>query len=158
LLKDLGDIDGAIAAFRDSLAIAPNRPDVWSNLLLTLNCSDRLNAPLISAEHRAFGEHFARLLPKLPPRAETTRGERLRIGYVSADFRKHAVAAFFEPLLRSHDRTRFEVFCYYNQPRGDEVTERIRAAVEHFLPVSGMTDAQLADRVRRDRIDILIDM
>jgi tetratricopeptide (TPR) repeat protein len=87
LLKDFGDTDGAIAAFRRSLSIEPNRPDVWSNLLLTLNCSDHMSAEAIAGEHRAFGERFARLLPPLPPQAETARGERLRIGYVSGDFR-----------------------------------------------------------------------
>ena len=158
VLKDLGDTDAAIAAFRRSLAIAPDRPEVWSNLLLTMNCSDHLTPEAIAAEHRAFGEHFARLFPPLPPRVETAHGERLRVGYVSADFRKHAVATFFEPLLDAHDRQKFEVFCYYNQPRGDEATERIRQRAEHFLPVSGMTDAQLADRIRRDRIDILFDL
>ena len=158
MLKDLGDTDAAIAAFRRSLAIAPNRPDVWSNLLLTLNCSDHVTAEAIAAEHRAFGEHFARLFPPMSPRAEAAHPIRLRIGYVSADFRKHAVATFFEPLLDAHDKARFEVFCYYNQPRGDEATERIRQRAEHFLPVSGMTDAQLAERIRQDRIDILIDL
>jgi predicted O-linked N-acetylglucosamine transferase (SPINDLY family) len=158
LLKDLGDTDGAIAAFRQSLRLAPDRPDVWSNLLLTQNCSDHLSTSTIDAEHRAFGERFAPLLPPMPPAAATVDHARLRVGYVSADFRNHAVATFFEPLLRSHDRSRFEVFCYYNYPRGDAVTERIRTAAEHFVPVSGMTDAQLSGRIRRDGIDVLIDL
>jgi predicted O-linked N-acetylglucosamine transferase (SPINDLY family) len=50
------------------------------------------------------------------------------------------------------------VFCYYNQPRGDETTERLRRRAEHFLPISGLTDRQLAERIRRDRIDILFDL
>jgi protein O-GlcNAc transferase len=158
MLKDLGDTDAAIAAFRRSLALAPDRPEVWSNLLLTLNCSDHLRTDDIAGEHRAFGEHFARLLHPLPPRRDTAHAGRLRVGYVSADFRRHAVATFFEPLVQAHDKTRFEVFCYYNQPRGDEVTERIRANAEHFMPVSGMTDSQLAQRIRHDGIDILVDL
>jgi len=159
MLKDLGDTDAAIAAFRRSLAIAPNQSEVWSNLLLTLNCSARVVPEAIAAEHRAFGEHFARLLPPLPPYAEPrAAGRRLKVGYVSADFRKHAVATFFEPLLEAHDAARFEVFCYYNQPHGDEVTERIRRRAEHFLPVSGMPDRQLAERIRQDGIDVLIDL
>lgn len=159
MLRDLGDADGAIAEFRASIALAPNRAEVWSNLLLTLNGSDRATAAEIAAEHRAFGAHFARLLPPLPPRAEpAVAPSRLRVGYVSADFRRHAVATFFEPLLDAHDRSRFEVFCYYNQPRGDEVTERIRRRAEHFVPVSGLNDRQLAERIRHDGIDILVDL
>jgi protein O-GlcNAc transferase len=158
ILKDLGDTDAAIAAFRRSLALAPNAADVWSNLLLTMNCLDRITPEAIAAEHRAFGAHFARLLPPIPLDPEPRRPGRLRVGYVAADFRKHAVATFFEPLLDAHDASAFEVFCYYNQPRGDEVTERIRARTEHFLPVSGMSDRQLAMRIRQDAIDILIDL
>ncbi len=159
ILKDLGDTGAAIDAFRRSLALAPNRPDVWSNLLLTLNASDRLTADAIAAEHRAFGRHFAALLPPLPPREAVPRaGRRLRVGYVSADFRRHAVATFFLPLLEAHDRSSFEVFCYYNQPRSDEVTTRIESLAEHFLPVCGMPDRALAERIRQDGIDLLIDL
>lgn len=157
IFKDLGDASAAIAEFRHSLALTPNVPSVWSNLLFTLNCLDRITAEEVAAEHRAYGIHFARLLPPLPP-AEPRRPGRLRVGYVAADFRKHAVAAFFEPLLDAHDTTKFEVFCYYNQPRGDQVTERIRARAEHFLPVSGIGDRQLAERIRQDGIDILLDL
>ncbi len=157
--KDLGDTRGALDAFRRSLALAPNRPEVWSNLLLTLNTSDATTADEIAAEHRAFGRHFAPLLPPLPPRDDVPLAERrLRVGYVSADFRKHAVATFFLPLLEAHDRSAFEVFCYYNQPRGDDVTTRIQSLAEHFLPVAGMPDRALAARIRQDGIDILIDL
>jgi len=158
ILKDLGDIEAAVAAIRRSLALSPNVPDVWSNLLLTLNCLDRISPEAIAAEHRAFGAHFARLLPPLPPAALPRRPGRLRVGYVSADFRGHVVATFFLPLLEAHDTREFEVFCYYNQPRGDDVTGRIRASAEHFVPVSGLDDRRLAERIRRDGIDILIDL
>lgn len=159
MLRELGDAEAAVAEFRASLSLAPDRPEVWSNLLLTMNGSDRATTGEIAAEHRAFGAHFARLLPPLPPRTEpAVRASRLRVGYVSADLRKHAVATFFEPLLDAHDRARVEVFCYYNQPRGDEVTERIRARAEHFLPVAGVSDRQLAERIRADGIDVLVDL
>jgi predicted O-linked N-acetylglucosamine transferase (SPINDLY family) len=157
VLRDVGDTDAAIAAFRRALELAPNRADVWSDLLLALNGSDRVSADELAREHRAFGEHFARLIAPLAP-AERPPGARLRVGYVSSDFRRHAVAAFFEPLAREHDRSRFEVFCYYTMPRGDDVTARIRDAVEHFVPVSGSSDAQLAARIRADGIDVLIDL
>ena len=59
---------------------------------------------------------------------------------------------------RAHDTGRFEIFCYYNQVRGDEVTARIRACAEHFIPVAGLPDSQLAGQVNNDAIDILIDL
>jgi protein O-GlcNAc transferase len=159
ILKDFGDTDGAIDAFHRSIALAPDRPDAWSNLLFTLNTSDRTTAERIAEEHRAFGLHFERLLPPLSPTvAPPLEGRRLRVGYVSSDFRKHAVATFFVPLLEAHDRSRFEVFCYYNQPRGDEVTARIQSLAEHFVPAAGVPDRQLAGKIRADGIDILVDL
>jgi len=158
VLKDLGDTEAAIEAYRRSLALAPDAPEVWSNLLLTLNCLDRVTAEAVAEEHRAYGARFARALVPLPPAAAPRRPGRLRVGYVAADLRKHAVATFFLPLIEAHDPAVVETYCYYNQPRGDEVTERIRARADHFLPVSGMPDRQLAERIRADGIDVLIDL
>ncbi len=158
VLKDLGDAEGALDAFRRSLALAPNRADVWSNYLFTLNVSDRASAEQIAEEHRAYGRRFAPLLPPLPA-AEGPRADgRLKVGYVSSDFRRHAVATFFAPLLEAHDRSRVEVFCYYNGWRADDVTSRLEAHAEHFVPVSGIPDRALAERIRRDGIDVLVDL
>jgi predicted O-linked N-acetylglucosamine transferase (SPINDLY family) len=82
----------------------------------------------------------------------------VRVGYVSSDFRRHAVATFFQPLLAAHDTARFEIFCYYNYHRGDEVTAAIRDRAEHFVPVAGVPDRVLAERIARDGIDILVDL
>jgi len=159
VLKDLGDAQGAVAEFRQALALAPDRTDVWSNLLFTLNCLDGVSADAVFGEHRAFGERFgARIAPLPPVPAAPLAGRRLRVGYVSADFRKHAVATFFEPVLDAHDRARVEVFCYYNQLVGDEVTQRIRARADRFEAVHGLSDRDLAAKIRADRIDVLVDL
>ena len=159
LLRDAGEQDKAIAAFERAIALAPWRPDLWSNLFLTLQCSDQASAQDVAERHREFGRRFGTLVHQLPspPTAHAARG-RLRIGYVSSNFRRHAVAKFFEPLLAAHDRDRFEVHCYYNFPTTDEVTDRIRARAEHFTPVWGASDGHVAAQVRRDGIDILVDL
>jgi predicted O-linked N-acetylglucosamine transferase (SPINDLY family) len=161
VLRDIGDIEGAIAATERSLALSPDQADVWSNLLLTLQGSERHSAEAIAAVHRAFGARFAvpagaQLARGLAPRS--ARGSRLRIGYISSDFRKHVVATFFEPVLGAHDRERFEITCYYNRPNGDEVTARIRDRAEHFAGVAAMSDAALAARIRDEGVDILVDL
>ena len=82
---------------------------------------------------------------------------RLKIGYVSPDFRQHSVAYFLEPLLKAHDRKRVEVFCYAEVKRPEQVRRICRA-----LPITGcdrrMSDDALAERIRRDGIDILVDL
>ena len=107
----VADNDAAIASFRRAVALAPDRPANWSALLFALSVSDRATAGGIAAEHRAFGERFAARIAPLPAVVPAPRaGRRLRIGYVSSDWRRHAVAVFAESLLAAHDRDRFEIF------------------------------------------------
>jgi predicted O-linked N-acetylglucosamine transferase (SPINDLY family) len=83
---------------------------------------------------------------------------RLRIGYVSPDFRRHSVSYFIEPILEAHDRSQFEVFCYADELHSDEVTRRLRGLADHWRNIASLDDEQLAQRVREDGIDILIDL
>ena len=155
----IGENDDAIASFRRAVALAPDRPANWSALLFALSVSDRATAGGIAAEHRAFGERFAARIAPLPSIAPVPRaGRRLKIGYVSSDWRRHAVAVFAEPLLAAHDRDHFEIFCYQNYAGGDEITARIAALADHFVPIASMVDAEAAQRIRADSIDILVDL
>ena len=155
----VADNDAAIASFRRAVALAPDRPANWSALLFALSVSDRATARGIAVEHRAFGERFAARIAPLPAVVPASRaGRRLRIGYVSSDWRRHAVAVFAESLLAAHDRDRFEIFCYQNYAGGDEVTARFAALADHFVPIASMPDAEAARRIRDDAIDILVDL
>jgi predicted O-linked N-acetylglucosamine transferase (SPINDLY family) len=82
----------------------------------------------------------------------------LRVGYVSGDFRKHSVAYFFEPLLQHHNSNVVETFCYYNNAPVDEMTERLMAASDHWRSIAGITDSDVANLIRNDKIDILVDL
>ena len=155
----IGENDAAIRAFRSAVSLAPDRPANWSALLFALSVSDGATAAGIAAEHRAFGERFAARIAPLPALVPAPRaGRRLRIGYVSSDWRRHAVAVFTEPLLAAHDRGRFEIFCYQNFSGGDEVTARFAALADGFVSIASMSDAEAADRIRADGIDILVDL
>ena len=85
-------------------------------------------------------------------------GRRLKIGYVSPDFRQHSVAYFIEPLLREHDRQAVEVFCYAEVALPDAVTARLQSHADHWLGTVGLSDDDLAERIRTDGIDILVDL
>ena len=89
-----------------------------------------------------------------PNHASPTR--QLRIGYISSDFRHHPVGLMVSALIACHDKARFDVFCYSDVILEDEITEQIRSDVDHWRPITGITDADVADKVRADNIDILI--
>jgi predicted O-linked N-acetylglucosamine transferase (SPINDLY family) len=82
----------------------------------------------------------------------------LRIGYVSPDFRDHAVARNLAPLFDNHDHQNFEIFCYANVPRPDFMTDRIRQGADGWRSIVGKTPDEIARQVRDDRIDILVDL
>jgi predicted O-linked N-acetylglucosamine transferase (SPINDLY family) len=82
----------------------------------------------------------------------------LRVGYVSADLRDHSVAFFIEPVLAARDRDEFHVTCYYNFPRADAVTARLRAQSDGWRDVAPLSDEALARLIREDGIDVLVDL
>jgi len=85
--------------------------------------------------------------------------KRLRIGYVSPDFRDHPVAAFYEPALEARDKKSFEIFCFDTSPAAeDAVTARLKRSADGWQCVTDMGDQALADTIRKSRIDILVDL
>ena len=93
--------------------------------------------------------------------ARSLRNARARpkIGYVSSDLREHAVGHGMTEVFETHDRSRFETFAYYcGIERDDPVKSRIRAAAEHWIDISTMSDIEAALAIARDGIDILVDL
>lgn len=113
---------------------------------------------------RTVFEEHKRWAPKvyhaaqMPPRIKGVSSIKIRVGYVSADFKNHPVATFFEPVLRHYDRNRFDVYCYANVPNPDATTEKLQGLGGIWRSVVDMSDQELADKVRMDDIDILIDL
>lgn len=154
ILLDQSRIDDAEACFQQALALNPEDTRAHSNLLLCRNYYENDPGTLFNA-HKAWAAQHPQRGDLLPTRGNKAR---LRVGYVSGDFRRHAVAFFFEPLLRHRDRTRFETFCYANLQNPDDVTVRLRGLADHWRWVSGLDDDRLAAQIREDQIDILIDL
>ena len=148
--------------YREALALRPDYPSGHGNLLFALNYRDDLTAEAIFAEYRRWDAQHARRAGAGRCRRfalDRTPGRRLRLGYVSPDFRQHAVALFAEPLLAAHDRTQVELFCYAEVAGGG----RHHRALPRNSPITGAppsasSDAAMAAMIRQDRIDVLIDL
>ncbi|HEV8518186.1 MAG TPA: tetratricopeptide repeat protein [Burkholderiales bacterium] len=159
-LQDRGKLNEAVASYRKALALKPDDAAAYSNLLFAMQiCATASSAELL-AEHERFAARFEAPLRARWPLHRNVRApeRRLKVGYVSPDFRRHPVAYFIEPVLASHDRNRTEIFCYYNHAQRDEFTDRIIGCADHWLDCTKMTDEQLAARIRSDGIDILVDL
>lgn len=160
LLAVLGRHDEAAAALRQSIAIHPGYVEGHQNLLFYLSYDPGISPEEGFAEHRAFGDRFEAPFRGRWPRHRNLPdpGRRLRVGFISADFRLHAVSSFIEPLWAALDPKQVEIWVYSNHPLEDEVTLRLKVLAQQWRKVVGMHDEDLADRILQDEIDILFDL
>jgi predicted O-linked N-acetylglucosamine transferase (SPINDLY family) len=158
-LYDLGRLDETVAAYRKAIQFKPDFTAAHTSWLTCLNYGEREPKLVIFDAHRDWNERHAKALPR--PAGydnDRTAARRLKVGYLSADFRRHSVAYFLEPLIAHHDRAAVEVFCYAEVAQPDAVTERFKALADHWTTTTGMSDEALAEQIRRDGIDILLDL
>jgi predicted O-linked N-acetylglucosamine transferase (SPINDLY family) len=149
----------AVAQHRAALAGKP-RPETHSNLLYSINFLPELSPDAAAAEHRLWARTYEEPLRdlRLPFDGDLAPSRRLRVGYVSPDFVNHAVAYFFAPVLAAHDREGIETTCYSDARSPDAVTRRLETHAGRWRDIAGWSDARVAEAVRRDRIDILVDL
>lgn len=160
-MLDQGRVDEAVAAYRRVFEAVPQERAARANLLLALNYVDA-DPLMVRKEHEEFGAWIEGEHPAMEaPSAETQPRDperKLRVGFVSPDFREHSCSYFMFPLLEGLDRERFEVLCYSSAPKEDAVTTRFRALAAEFRSVFEVDAAAAAKMIRDDCVDILFDM
>jgi protein O-GlcNAc transferase len=160
-LKDAGRIDDGIACYREALRCDPENVIAHSNLAYALTFSAEDPETPLDECRRWSAQHEARYRAAHRPHAQHSdrdRTRRLRIGYVSPDFRNHCQSLFMMPLLSHHDHARFEIYCYSSVTRPDDITSRLTGHADVWRDVRTLDDDQLAQQIRDDRIDILLDL
>ena len=149
----------AADVFRRAIALQADFHTASSNLLLTLNYSADFTPEQVFTEHHRWGKAVeACSTPDTDHPNSRDPERRLRVAYISPDFRDHSVACFFAPLLENHDAGVLETFCYSDVLQPDAVTQRLTGEADNWRSLVGMSDEQVADLVRADRIDILVDL
>ena len=146
------------ASYRRALALEPTFATAHSNLIYAMNSNPAHRAADIFAEARRWNDCHAGPAAVARHGNEPDPDRVLRVGYVSPDMRAHSVSYFFEPLIAAHDRDAVETLCYAEVPRADAVTARLRGHAGSWRDTVGMSDADVARRVREDRVDILVDL
>ena len=158
-------------AFRRALALKPGYQAAVTSLLYVLNLLPDQNPAAIAKEHQlvataAFDSSGYRRTGVDPiginesgivpvTRLST---QPIKVGYVSGDFRQHAVNHFFEPVLEQHDKSGFEIYCYSDVREADDSTSRLQKLAGHWRDMADRSHEELFKQVQSDGIDILVDL
>jgi protein O-GlcNAc transferase len=156
--RDLGCIEESLALFRRARRLVPDNLPVFSAYLFTLNLSTRCSREEIFREHCEFGRLMEGAAPAAPPPRRPANDRPLRVGYLSPDLRTHAVSFFVEPLLRHHDRARFQATCYYTNSGQDDRTRLLRSLSDGWVDCAQWPAEDIARRIAADGIDLLVDL
>jgi len=128
----------------------------YSSFLMDLQYRPEWTREVIFEAHTLYASIFSDRQPLAP--VVRAKNKKIRIGYVSSDFYSHPVGIFTYRLFERHDRNRFELFCYSNGNIKDKLTHNLQSRVDHWLDISGMDDASVAQAMAADGLDILVDL
>ncbi|MCX7800004.1 MAG: tetratricopeptide repeat protein [Fimbriimonadales bacterium] len=152
VLPAFGQTDEAIGLLR-GLARRPEGLEAHSSLLFLMLGSDQADVGDLRAEAERYGRRFAPA-----PAPEPSNDDRITVGFVSGDLRSHPVGFFAGPVLRELDRRRFRVAVFPTSSARDEASQRIQSWCDAWVPIAGLPDAWAAERIREQRVDVLIDL
>jgi len=158
---EIGDFARSGEAYEKCLELDPENRQGLTSLAATQIIRDDIDDAAIFEAHRRVASALEASVANVPLEDLVRQREptdKLRVGFVSSDFRRHSVAYFIEPLLEKLDRSRFVVHCYSGVERKDTVTERLEKLADAWLDIANTSQDTVADRIREDGIDILVDL
>jgi predicted O-linked N-acetylglucosamine transferase (SPINDLY family) len=162
VLMDQGDVADCIDVVRRGVSLLPDDPALHSNLILLLELSPGIDRKVIAEEKRRWSDKFEREF-RMQNAGRRVAGpdsaeRRLRIGYVIPGLENHVVGLNIRPLLEEHDRSQFEIVGYATGGEPRLAAEDSRAIVDLWRSTAGLDDAGLAELIRRDQVDVLVDL
>lgn len=157
-LKDQGRIEESLTVLYRGVELDRRSEPTHSSYLYCLNYFENDPHRLLEEHRRWAAWHLEASASRPVSEAGTDPERTLRVGYVSADFRQHPVASFIEPVLAHRDRAQFETVLYSDVPVGDRMTQRLASHATKLHHTFGTSTAELAELVRADRIDILVEL
>ncbi len=158
-LKDEGQLDEALACYRRAIELKPGDITAHSNLVYVAQFHPHYGCAALAGERARWARQHATFNETITPHANSPDPRRrLRVGYVSPDFRDHVIGRNLLPLFANHDRGEFEIICYSGTAPGDAFTDRFRSLADGWRSTLGVPDADLAATIRADGVDILVDL
>jgi protein O-GlcNAc transferase len=158
VLKDIESLDEAITCFKKSISIDSHFIEAHNNLLFNFNYSDSFTID----ESLEFAKNYGNVVSSMSkPKFNSWNiksNNKLRIGFVSGDFRNHPIGYFIEGLLKDIDKSLFEVVAFTTISKTDELTDRIRPFFNEWLSIYRLSDFDAAELIHNKSIDILVDL
>jgi len=155
----LGNIDDSIKIYRKTLSIRPKDPYVFNNYLCTLSYSVKSSNETILLESKKFNKLLEQEVKFYSESyIDSSNKNKLRIGFVSGDFRSHPVGYFLRPLLENLDKDKFDIFSFSNNPFDDSYTLTLKNFFDSWLDIKSLSDKTVAELVYKSEIDFLIDL
>jgi predicted O-linked N-acetylglucosamine transferase (SPINDLY family) len=155
---ECGRLDDALASFDKAAELQPSDSVALSNKVFIIMFHPAYDSGRILRELKQWARRFAPQTAEGTHPNDPSTQRRLRIGYVSADFRDHVVGRNVLPLLQRHDRAKFQLFCYSNNSPPDRFNQQFRALADGWRDIVAWPDDKLAAQIRADKIDILVDL
>ena len=152
----LADFERVVSEADKALALLPDDPVLWEKRLYALSYHPDLSAADIFAEFVRWGDRFQVPASDFSGH-DRTPGRRLKVAYVSPDFRRHTSRFYFLPFFANHDHAAVEIFAYSNVKVEDEFSARFKEVFDHWRDIRECSDDEVATMVRADGIDILVD-
>ncbi len=156
-LAYFGQVQEADQHYEKAASLNPESESVQFRRLFNLNYLWDFDDERIFSAHREFGEQLEKRHPQHKPSLRKDP-DRIRLGYLSRDFRRHAVASFFLPIIKHANRDRFEIHCYYDHNIEDDITATIKSHCECWHPVHDLDNEALTKKILNDKIDVLVDL
>ena len=155
-LLGIGLRDHAIATMNRAAAISPRLPNLWRNRLAANFYSDRTSPADLYRMAIAGAASEGQAVPLPPPDNDPDPDRRLRIGFLSSDFHNHPATRIMRAVFAHRDRANSDFICYAHERRNDEHTDWFRDAADGWRNIRDLTDREVAELIRRDRIDVLV--
>ncbi|HJY06349.1 MAG TPA: hypothetical protein VJ323_08515, partial [Bryobacteraceae bacterium] len=155
----IGDMETAMPYYEQYMAARPYDAALHSGMLFTMHYEPNITGDRLRVMHKEWGDRFAARFKHEWPnhKNERTAARRLRIGYVSGDFRHHVVAYWTKHIFAAHSRENVEVFCFANN-KEDDYSGRIKESADHWISILDTSDADAAGVIQEAKIDILVDL
>ena len=155
-----GDNDNSLENYLKAVKLAPNpqrKMQAIGSALFTVNAMERVSAEKMQSLYKLYRENLNKLNIRAYP-SPKWRHKKIRVGYLSADFCKHAVSQFISPFLFDFDRSEFQIYVYQINEKVDCVTEKLQKAPVYWRDVTHKNFGKVAEIIRDDEIDILFDL